>query len=361
MQRSEAIDWLKALGITVIVYGHVGASTTVTWTPPIYVKQLGVAFFVFATGFTLARERRSVAEALITRLFPVCLFGLAVAGLITSVGLLSGGGLASGSGLALSNYLPFLAGANVVFDHFPANPTTWYVGTYLHILVVWALWLRRERVGVRLALGALLLEIPIRAGLIAWAGPYVAYMLLTNWMTVFLLGMLWGSRTASGSPGGAWPYIAALAGGLVTSAIGWRFMNPEPTFPFMTLHGVPRTAGVFLVSTAVSILYVFATLLAFAAAQRLRAPTVVKFLARNSLLVFLAHMPLYFTLHPLLVSTQLTYSWRTLILFVVCLPLLSLGSEVATRVINPKRLGDALTRMLIGARPSNPTAEAIGA
>ena len=361
MQRSEAVDWLKAVGISLIVYGHVGASSTLPWTPPIYVKQLGVAFFVFATGFTLARERRAVVEALITRLFPVYLFGLAVAGLITTAGLLSGGGTTSGTGLALSNYLPFVGGANVVFNHFPANPTTWYVGTYLHILVVWALWLRRERVGLRLVLGALLLEIPIRAGLIAWAGPYVAYMLLTNWMTVFLLGMLWGSRTTSVTHGGASSYIAALAGGLVASAIGWGFMNPEATFPFMTLKGVPQTAGVFLVSTAVSILYVFATLLAFAAAQRLNSPRPVKFLARNSLLVFLAHMPVYFTLHPLLLSTQLTYAWRTLILFVVCLLVLSLGSELVTRVINPKRLGDALTRMLIGVRPTNPTTEAMGA
>jgi hypothetical protein len=333
----------------------------VTWTPPIYVKQLGVAFFVFATGFTLARERRAVGEALISRLFPVYLFGLAVAGLITTLGLVSGAGLASGSGLALSNYLPFLAGANVVFDHFPANPTTWYVGTYLHILVVWALWLRHQRVGSRLVVGALLLEIPIRAALIMWAGPYVAYMLLTNWITVLLLGMLWGRQTAAAPQQRAWPYIAALTGGLAASAIGWRVANPELTFPFMTVRGLSPALGVVLVSAAVSVLYTSATLLAFAAARRLTAPRAVGFLARNSLLVFLAHMPVYFALHPLLLSMQLTYPWRTLILFIVCLLLLGLGSEVITRFIDAKRLGDGLTRMLVRRRPQDSTVQAIGA
>ena len=41
--------------MTVIVYGHVSRAVAVT--APIYPKQLGVAFFLFASGFTLARER----------------------------------------------------------------------------------------------------------------------------------------------------------------------------------------------------------------------------------------------------------------------------------------------------------------
>src|SRR3954454_22974175 len=48
------VDWMKALGMTVIVYGHV--TRAVPLTAPIYPKQLGVAFFLFASGFTLARE-----------------------------------------------------------------------------------------------------------------------------------------------------------------------------------------------------------------------------------------------------------------------------------------------------------------
>ena len=57
--------------MSVIVYGHVAHATTVPLTPPIYLKQFGVAFFLFATGFTLARERRSRASAVFNRLFQV--------------------------------------------------------------------------------------------------------------------------------------------------------------------------------------------------------------------------------------------------------------------------------------------------
>jgi len=53
--------------MTVIVYGHV--TRAVPLTPPIYPKQLGVAFFLFASGFTLARDRRPVVQAVFKRLF----------------------------------------------------------------------------------------------------------------------------------------------------------------------------------------------------------------------------------------------------------------------------------------------------
>ena len=112
------VDWMKALGMGVIVYGHVAHATTVPLTPPIYLKQFGVAFFLFASGFTLARERRSAGETVFNRLFQVYLFGLSLAMLLTIVNVLSGGHGAP------SNYLPFAAGLNVIVDNFPANPTT---------------------------------------------------------------------------------------------------------------------------------------------------------------------------------------------------------------------------------------------
>ena len=38
------VDWMKAVGMSLIVYGHVAHATTVPLTPPIYLKQFGVAF-----------------------------------------------------------------------------------------------------------------------------------------------------------------------------------------------------------------------------------------------------------------------------------------------------------------------------
>ena len=77
--------------MSVIVYGHVAHATTVPLTPPIYLKQFGVALFLFASGFTLARERRSAGETVFNRLFQVYLFGLSLAVLLTIVSLVAGG------------------------------------------------------------------------------------------------------------------------------------------------------------------------------------------------------------------------------------------------------------------------------
>ena len=76
--------------MSLIVYGHVAHATTVPLTPPIYLKQFGVAFFLFATGFTLARERRGAGETVFNRLFQVYLFGLSLAFLLTILSVVGG-------------------------------------------------------------------------------------------------------------------------------------------------------------------------------------------------------------------------------------------------------------------------------
>src|SRR6187455_457665 len=101
------VDWLKAAGISVIVLGHVAARTSDWMTPPIYPKQLGVAFFVFVTGYTLAREERPPGRVLFNRLFGVYFYGLLCAFASTALGWFSTHDLVE------SNYLPFVAGVNV--------------------------------------------------------------------------------------------------------------------------------------------------------------------------------------------------------------------------------------------------------
>jgi fucose 4-O-acetylase-like acetyltransferase len=157
MPRSQPfLDWLKAVGLMLIVYGHVAHASAVWIAPPIYIKQFGVTFFVFASGFTLARERRPAWQVVYQRLFEVCLFGVACAAIISLAGALTH------HGLQLSNYTPFALGTNVLFNNFPANPTTWYIGTYIHLLLLWALVLRRISIGPRLIVGVLAVEILIR-------------------------------------------------------------------------------------------------------------------------------------------------------------------------------------------------------
>jgi peptidoglycan/LPS O-acetylase OafA/YrhL len=301
---------MKALGMTVIVYGHVTRAVSVT--APIYPKQLGVAFFLFAGGFTLARDRRPVSQALFTRLFQTWLFALVLAGGIAAAGAING------TGLALSNFLA-LVGANVVFDNFPANPTTWYLGTYLHLVIIWAIWLRRIRVRRWMVIAALALEIPIRAALMATAGRFVAYMLLTNWMAVFLLGLAQGAADDEDPARSALPYVVGGAAAMALWAFAARLLPLEMTVPFITVRGWPPLAGLLAVSAGVSALYLLPTMVAFEATRRVAAPAPVRFIARNTPIIFLAHMPVFLALHPLLVAWQVGYASRVVVQLLVCL------------------------------------------
>lgn len=338
MPRCDALDWLKASGICLIVYGHVAHATTVSWVPPIYVKQFGVAFFLFATGFALARERRAPLGALITRLTPVYLFGLTTAISITVIGMLFG------TGLQPSNYLPFLAGANVVFNNFPANPTTWYLGTYIHALLLWALVLSRRQPGPAMIGLALAIEIPARIALQQLGGPFVAYMVITNWLAVFIAGLVIGARPRRPVTKYRVAYLGALGMFLAAVSLTVGAMNPEPAFPFMQIGaGSPRDLAMF--SMLVSGLYLSTTLLTFEALEHAVAPAVVRFLARNSLIIVLLHMPLFMALNPVLIASGWPYGARVVVHLVICLPLLAWFSEAVTRVVQPKALARQLAEL----------------
>ena len=162
--RLPFIDFFKSIGMTVIVYGHVAGWAPLASFPPIYLKQVGVALFLFAAAYSLAGDARSSREVLFNRLFEVYVFGLALAL------LLSVGGLMTGGRWQRSNYLPFAGGVNVLLDYFPANPTTWYIGTYVHFLVLWAILLRRVRIPLSFVPAALGVEVLARALLPQHAG-----------------------------------------------------------------------------------------------------------------------------------------------------------------------------------------------
>jgi peptidoglycan/LPS O-acetylase OafA/YrhL len=323
------LDWMKAIGIAVIVYGHVAHATTVTLTPPVYLKQFGVALFVCATGFTLAASTRPTRVVILSRLFPVYLYGCLLAALLTIVGA------SIGSGAAFSNALPFLGGLNVVLDHFPANPSTWYVGTYLHLLLLWAWVLRPMHIGWPTIVAGLGVEVAVRAVLLAFVGPYVAYMAFTSWITVFLLGMRYGARTETAPASSPLPFIVLLVLGIILWTNAAWVLGPMPTFPFMTLAGWELLSGSVMVSLAASSLYLLVTLAVFQATRRMAAPAIVRFAARNSLIVFLAHMPIYFALQPLLARSGLTY-WSRVAILLACV------SEAIQKAAPPDRLRAAL-------------------
>ena len=181
------IDWMKFLGIVLIVNGHVSTHPLLS-TAPIYEKQLGVAFFIFVMGFSLAREVRQSWRVVYNRLFEIYLFGFALALLLSACGYVASHDVRE------SNYAPFVLGLNVFVNFFPANPTTWFLGTYLHLLLFWAWLLRRVRIRRWMIAASVLVEIVLRAIVVGHGTEMIAYMILPNWSTAFLLGLFEGQR-----------------------------------------------------------------------------------------------------------------------------------------------------------------------
>jgi hypothetical protein len=323
--RLAFIDYLKCCGMALIVYGHTAGWAPLAIFPPVYLKQLGVAFFLFALGYSLAREVRATAEVLFARLFDIYFFGLTAAVLVSAYWL-----AADGRWVA-SNYLPYLAGANVFFNQFPANPTTWYVGSYLHFLLLWAVVLRTVRVRPRMLVGALVVEILVRAMMLQYVGNYIAYMTLPNWISVFLLGYYMSQRQVIAAPGPAWVWAIGL---VVCGYLWFAIAANAPlvrTFPLMRPVD-PSVTSTVMVSCAISALYLGATSFAFATFSKLPAAAVVTFIARNTIVIFIAHMPIIFALLRVLPDRPDTLLWRTAILMIVSLPGLAVVSHVVRQI-----------------------------
>lgn len=320
--RIPFITWMKAAGMLLIVYGHVAAFLPGATLRPIFTKQLGVAFFVFITGATLATETRPPRVIVVRRLFEVVLFAAVLALMSSVIGAIYDGDLRE------SNYLPLLLGANVVFNFFPANPTTWYVGTYIHLIVLAALlhgrWQPRWRDLALLAAA----EIVIRAALLRAGVGYIGYMLLSNWLTVYALGQLWGrgnrilTRPA-----------AALTGLAGASLVVLAAPPLQDTFPFQ-LPEMRDAAHLLWISASVTVLYAGSTVSAahvFSAAAR-RAPGPIRFVADHTLLIFLGHMPVYYALLPAVRAWPVAV--RVPVLFAACVLVPGAISLFARRAID---------------------------
>jgi fucose 4-O-acetylase-like acetyltransferase len=328
------IDWLKAIGITLIVLGHVAHGALAALVPPIYPKQFGVAMFIYASAYGLARERRASWRAVANRLFEMFLFGMAVAGILSAIGYASDGDLRE------SNYLPFAAGLNVGLDYFPANPTTWFIGMYVQLLVVWALVLRRLGISAGLIAAAAAGEVVIRALLMERAGDFIAYMNVSNWLTVFLIGMLHGTRGELPWPRARWWQPALVLAGLLaawSTAVGDAVTRHS--FPLMRL-GTEGYAGALTASVAVTFLYVAVTLLVIAMVRSAPALEPVRYVARNTVIVFIGHMPIYFALQPLLRQWTSSYWLIVAIQMVPCYVGLLWISERVRTIVRPAALRD---------------------
>jgi peptidoglycan/LPS O-acetylase OafA/YrhL len=336
--RLAFLDWMKAVGMFLIVVGHVVGGPVNLVTPPIYVKQLGVTLFMFVSGFTLARERRPTWRVVVNRLFEIVLI-TAVAAVLSTIVSLAGGGRGH-----LTNYLPLLFGANLLLGDFPANPTTWYVGTYIHLIVLWALTRQALRPTPALLGLALVAEVLVRAALWSRFGAFPAYMALTNWMTVFLLGIHAGRR-GDGVPAPRWTAIAAGVAVALPLAAGavWTFAT---TFPFRALPAA-GTWSPLVSSVGISLIYTGATWLGYLGSSTLGQSAVVQFLAAQTVFIFVAHMPAYYGMF------RLVGAWprweRAAPLVLVCYFGLALLGAMVYRWFRPLEWREALVRRVAPA------------
>jgi hypothetical protein len=336
--RLAFLDWMKAIGMMLIVYGHAPAGGLVMFTMPFNPKQLGVALFVFASGYSLAREQRPTLRVLYNRLFELVLWGGLSAILYSLLSLLLVGDLAE------SNYLPFLGGINVLWDMFPANPTTWYIGTYLHLLLIWALarrWL--VRVSYPMIGAALVLEITARSVLCAYDVNFIAYMAFPNWLALLLVGMRAQQQPSLPPSAGR---LAALLGLGVLWGVVQQWLPWQDGFPYARLDLGWAPADVVVTSSIISLLYHGYTHWFFGLTRRLADTATIRFLARNTLLVFIVHMPLVYWLSPIINPQIDSVVLRVLTNLALYYFALSLLSEGLRALVRPGRLREVVWRRL---------------
>jgi fucose 4-O-acetylase-like acetyltransferase len=338
MPRQGFIDWMKAIGMLLIVIGHVVGSPYNLFnlvSQPIYTKQLGVCLFIFVMGWSLAHEHSTSFKVVFKRVFPIYFYGIIFALLLSSIFIFTKGDINE------SNYMPFILGVNVLFNYFPANPTTWYIGTYLHILLFWFFFIRGKPITKTHVIMGFMSEWIIRGALLHINQDFIAYMTLPNWLTVFLLGGYLFSKTDTRWQAKAVAIILLWSFALGVWASPWNtfFMNSK--MPFRELSMSAEAGALWLnplYSLLISLIYSVNTFVLFELLRRLPKFKVVEFFARNSLITFIIHMPLIYALD------GVVYGWfddvwarklsLILIIFIGC----ALVSEFLQNRINVKYL-----------------------
>ena len=179
-----------------------------------------------------------------------------------------------------------------------------------------------------------------------------AHMALTNWATLLVLGMWCGQQSESGAvknagllmvAGECVALIALL--GLWPTLLGKIALSAD--FPFAQIRTAPASIRWLTTSAAVSFLYLTYTWLVFRLAQRLPLPRLIGFLARNTLIVFIVHMPLIFWLTPRFYPLVPQGGLRVLLNLGIFFLLPACLSEVLRRVVRPVWWRDMLRERVV--------------
>lgn len=285
------IDWFKAMGIFLIVFGHLDGDFTNTMTAPVMLKQFGVVLFVFVMGWQMRQDRRDTRIIVFNRLFKILFWSVGFALFMSILGLVFE------DKVYRSNYMPFFAGVNVLFDFFPANPTTWFIGTYIHIVILWAVLFKKIRISGKLIMISTVLEILIR-GFLMHYGYLRAYMLFFNWQTVFLLGMYWGGRKEANVSVKWWMPGLLYTGFIFLWALAVSGPDMARHFPFRIVQAGNDSLNLMITSAMITMVYAGHAVLFYHLARVLPDLKIIRFFSRNSLMIFLAHMPFWYVIAP---------------------------------------------------------------
>lgn len=340
--RVDFVDWMKALAMLLIVFGHFFGDPYNQLTQPVYPKQLGVVAFVFIMGWGLGKANHARWHVAFKRIFPMFFWGGVVAIIISVVSLIAV------NDLRLSNYMPFVFGLNVGFNFFPNNPTSWFIGTYLHLVLLWAAVFYRIKITFSILCASLLFEIGLRALLIHVNQVFVAYMLFPNWLTIFLLGIYFKDIKDSPRDSSVFPYVI----GWITFTGLWALLlnsiEVGRRFPFQHINIASDLISTCIESIFVSILYMAHCYFFVTVFSRIKANNIVRFFSRNTIIVFIGHMPFYAVAAPI-ASIFVASGWgKRLIIVLLMYGVLSLISEWLTKVVDIGKLQNRLWQKLSG-------------
>lgn len=293
IKHQDFIDLMKAAGMLLIIFGHIIGDPSNFYnqlTQPAHTKQVGVAFFIFVTGWGLANNTRPPLKAVYNRIFAFYFYGILFAIFISILFLFLKGNI------NLSNYLPFFFGANVFFNNFPANPTTWYIGTYLHMLLFWYFFMQGKNIEKKHLIIAFIFENLVRCIFLAWDKDFIAYMLFPNWLTVFLLGMYLHKKRQKDTTPTVFIFIIAWLSFIAIWTYLTKLIGFDGAFPFRNMTS-DSSIALPIESVLISGTYIINTLFFFEVARRLPGSALISFLARATLITVIIHMPIVYGMH----------------------------------------------------------------
>jgi hypothetical protein len=325
------IDWFKAIGIFLIVLGHTNGYLINNLTAPVGFKQIGVIFFIFIMGWQISQDKRETKIILFNRLFKILFWS---AGFVLFMSIL---GLVFENKVYRSNYMPFFVGVNVLFDFFPANPPIWFIGTYIHILILWAIFLKKIKVSRKLILVSMVFEILIRGVLMRY-GAYRSYMLFFNWQTVFFLGMYCGQNNDKNPAPGLWVSFLMYGSFIFMWGVGVSFMNKTSNFPFRIFEVADTHLNYMVTSFLVTLVYSGHAIFFYLLCRHLPANKISVFFARHSLIIFLAHIPLWNVIAPHIKSLIAFYPLRLAAELAILFVGIGLVSSLLLHIIPASRI-----------------------